>query len=554
MDQKQLKTAALTTVKKHYLLLLCICLTAVMFNAQFGSLPSTVKNYYFDAAQGMQKSVLAILLQMLNGTPIGHLLLKSYIDGVQAGAAFRANIALGLLSTLVFAVQVLLFILLAQVIRIILCRIFLEARTYDKVPLQHTLYIARVKKWMHVAIALFEYLAYLFLWNLTIVGGCIKYYSYFCTPFILAENPSLSSQQAITLSRKMMDGHKKEAFLLDLSMIGWYLLSFVTLGIAGIFFTNAYTTAVHSEYYVRIRALAKEKEMENSDLLNDVYLYEKADSALLATTYKSTRMDEMYIADTEVPLKGLQKFFAENLSLWVGSYKQRKVYQGVVNLKAQLEKDKAALAGEQYPSRLSPLYTRETIHYDGNLTVRRAYSFTSLVWIFFLGSFLAWLMQGGLMSNNTTGTMIKFGVLSGPWMPMYGAIGILSLLFFTKCRKNPVLTFLLTACTAGVIQASTGSFLQRTYNMRWWDFSNYYLNVQGLTCLQAMVTIALVCMMFFYIFAPYIDQWLSHRNPKVALILALVLVVIFILDVVHGAGSPNAASAISAAVRFIPLL
>lgn len=554
MDRKQFKTAAHATVKKHYLLLLSVCLCAVMFNVEFSAMPSTVKNYYFNLSEGIPTYIERLFLQLINGTPVGHLFLKIYSAGVEAGVTFRSSIPAGLLACLVPLVQILLFIFLFQIIRVILRRIFLEARTYDKVPLQHALYLVSVKKWAHAAMALFEYTVYLFLWNLTIIGGVIKYYSYFCTPFILAENPSLTSDQAITLSRKMMNGHKKEAFLLDFSLIGWYLLSLCTAGIAGIFYTNSYITAVHSEYYVYLRTLAKQQDIENSDLLNDTYLFEKADEALLKETYKSTRMDEMYIADTEIKLSGARKFFAEHLSLWFGPAKQRKVYQGVENLKYQLAADQDALNGKQYPNRLNPLYTRDNIHFDGNLNVSRTYTFPSLVLLFFLGSFTAWLMQGAFYVNGSTGAITKFGVLMGPWMPMFGVIGILSLLLFTSIRKHPAAALIGTVILAGVIEYATGSTLANIYQARWWSYTNYYLNINGQTCLQSMIAVALICMLFCYIVGPLFDQWLSRRNPKIVLAAALVLLILFALDAVHAYSAPNTAAATTLFICFTNLL
>lgn len=553
MNRKQWKAVAHAVVKKHYVLLIAVCLTAVMFNVEFGALPTTTKDFYLNMVSGIHSSVETIFLELANMSPIGHLMMKSYTVGLQTGAAFRSDIPLGLLSCLVPIIDILIFIFLLQIIRIILRRIFLEARMYDQVPLQHVLYLTSVKKWAHTAIAYFEYAIRLFLWSLTIIGGPIKFYSYFCTPFILAENPSLTSVQAISLSRKMMDGHKKEAFVLDLSMIGWYLLNFVTAGLAGIFYVNAYTTAVHAEYYAYIRSLAKQQEIENNELLNDTYLFEKADAQLLATTYKSTRMDEMYIADTEVPLTGAKKFFAEDLSLWTGSSKQRKVYQGVQNLKYQLEKDKAALNGEQYPSRLNPLYTRENIHFDGNLTVDRAYSFTTIILLFLFSSAAVWLMHGAFFAGST-GTVYKYGVLAGPWLPMYGAIGVVSLMLFTKARKNPVLTLCLTTVTAGLIQYFTSYFLETKFNAKWWDFSNYYLNLNGRTCLQYALAAALICMLFFYIIAPLFDQWLSRKNPKIVLAVALILLVLFIIDAVYSCGQPNYNASLTMYVAVTKLL
>ena len=74
------------------------------------------------------------------------------------------------------------------------------------------------------------------LWNLTIIGGLIKKYSYRLVPYIVAENPRLKANDAITLSRQLMDGYKWKAFLLDFSFVGWEILNLLTFGILGILF------------------------------------------------------------------------------------------------------------------------------------------------------------------------------------------------------------------------------------------------------------------------------------------------------------------------------
>ena len=74
---------------------------------------------------------------------------------------------------------------------------------------------------------------YIFLWSLISFGiiGIIKSFSYSMTYFLLEENKGLTINEAITLSRELMDGHKWRLFCLTFSYIGWYILSLFTLGI-----------------------------------------------------------------------------------------------------------------------------------------------------------------------------------------------------------------------------------------------------------------------------------------------------------------------------------
>ena len=102
---------------------------------------------------------------------------------------------------------------------------------------------------------------YIVLWTLLfIVPGLIKTYSYAMTPFILADHPELTAGEAITASRKLMDGHKGELFVLGLSFFGWSLLSIITLGIAGLWVTP-YINAAYAAFYRRLTGTSRQLPM-----------------------------------------------------------------------------------------------------------------------------------------------------------------------------------------------------------------------------------------------------------------------------------------------------
>ena len=66
---------------------------------------------------------------------------------------------------------------------------------------------------------------YTFLWSLLfVIPGIVKAFSYAMTPYILAENPDMTATEAITASRRLMDGNKFRLFCLGFSFIGWKLL------------------------------------------------------------------------------------------------------------------------------------------------------------------------------------------------------------------------------------------------------------------------------------------------------------------------------------------
>ena len=73
-------------------------------------------------------------------------------------------------------------------------------------------------------------------------------------PYLLADNPELTTREALDLSAQMMDGEKMNAFVLDLSFILWDILSAATLGIAGILWVNPYEDATNAELYTALKA------------------------------------------------------------------------------------------------------------------------------------------------------------------------------------------------------------------------------------------------------------------------------------------------------------
>ena len=92
------------------------------------------------------------------------------------------------------------------------------------------------------------------LWALLlIVPGIMKSYSYKLVPYLLAEDPDLAPKAALEKSETMMKGHRWELFVLELSFIGWDLLTILTLGILDVFYVGPYTRATRVEFYKALK-------------------------------------------------------------------------------------------------------------------------------------------------------------------------------------------------------------------------------------------------------------------------------------------------------------
>lgn len=91
---------------------------------------------------------------------------------------------------------------------------------------------------------------YIFLWCFVLfIPGIIKTYQYRLVEYILAEHPEMSTKEVLAESREMMKGNKWRAFVLDLSFIGWHLLSLITLGLVGVFYVMPYQNMTNAALY-----------------------------------------------------------------------------------------------------------------------------------------------------------------------------------------------------------------------------------------------------------------------------------------------------------------
>ncbi|MBQ8519198.1 MAG: DUF975 family protein [Agathobacter sp.] len=94
------------------------------------------------------------------------------------------------------------------------------------------------------------------LWTLLfIIPGVIKSYEYFMMPYLLAENPNLTKEEAFRLSKQMMTGNKWKTFVLELSFFWWDVLSAITAGIVGIFYVNPYKNLTFAALYEELSVI-----------------------------------------------------------------------------------------------------------------------------------------------------------------------------------------------------------------------------------------------------------------------------------------------------------
>lgn len=602
-DRRDLKRRANNTLKKHYLLLVVMCLVAVFLRAEFnssdyllglrtetinqvltGELDSEIDKIVNDS--GNETASIAITEMRKTGDALNNSdsvgdfvektieeynykdekskeifgrsagVLNSVIDSLTAdtipsmafsvvyklvGSENVANVVSILVAT-VISLAFWMFVRRAYLAT--MRRISLEARIYDKVPLSRYVFLLRVKRWIKTCLTMSLLYLIEMLAAFTIVGGVIVYYMYLMTPYIVAENPDISPIRALRLSRRIMRGNKLHVFKTDVTLLGWILLGFVTSGLSNIFFFNPYHMNIYSEFYVEIRSKAKENEIEDSDLLCDDYLFVKANGSELRKTYSD--VIEVLESDT-YELKdwtGWRKKLADlfGIVLWITPDEAEYEESQGDYVKMLAHKNEAD--GISYPSRLYHIpETRKRRSLD-SIHYMRHYSVLSIIMMFFLFSFSGWAWEV-VFYLAQTGKIINRGVLHGPWLPIYGTGGLLILIFLHWARKRPVVHFFATVVLCGLVEYFTSYFLEVLYDKKWWDYTGYFLNINGRICAEGLFVFGVAGLMFIYVIAPLIDDRIRKIKKSVLVPIAVVLVILFAGDLVWSKIQPNTGDGIT---------
>ena len=449
------------------------------------------------------------------------------------------NVATGIMIFVALLIYIGLWMLIRQTAAAILRRFFLEYRIYDKVPFTRMLLFQRVRRWGKAALTMAVTAVFQMLWGLTIIGGIIKYCSYFCVPYIVAENPDIGPLEAVRLSRRMMNGNKWDLFVKKLSFILWDLLDVLTFGLAGILWYNPYRMAALTEYYAALRAGAIAAGVEGTDKLNDTYLFEKADEALLQKTYADVIREESIPPRQEKPLPGFRGFLQNWFGITIGRYETEEAYEYNRSREICMREDRLILKGEAYPSRLYPIPEAARDKELREVSYMRSYRVWSLCWIFITFAFIGWIWEVSLHAV-TTGQLVNRGNMHGPWLPIYGAGGVLGLIFLKKLRNRPIPHLIGTVLLCGLVEYFTGYFMEiSSGGKKWWDYSGHFLNLHGRVCAEGLLLFGLAGTVAVYLVAPMVDKYLQKRPRKPVIILITVIMCIFFADRVYSNIHPN---------------
>ena len=158
-------------------------------------------------------------------------------------------------------------------------------------------------------------------------------------------------------------------------------------------------------------------------------------------------------------------------------------------------------------------------------------SYTLSQWILFFifYCFAGWCIETTFVSVRKH-QFVNRGFLNGPVIPIYGS-GAIAILFVTlPVRNHLVAVFLLGMLAATVLEYITGAVMEAIFKVRYWDYSNNPLNLNGYICLGTSLAWGVLSVVLVRWLHTPMERLILAIPDKIAQIVAFLLAGIFLAD------------------------
>lgn len=169
---------------------------------------------------------------------------------------------------------------------------------------------------------------------------------------------------------------------------------------------------------------------------------------------------------------------------------------------------------------------------DSNIKVL-SLKIQNLLIYYFICSILGWIMEV-LYAYSVFGTFVDRGFLYGPMCPIYGWGAVAMVQITERIRKKKVNTlgiFLIVTAIFTTLEYLTSLVLELIFNLRWWDYSNYFLNINGRVCLIFSMFFGFIGIVFVKKIYPRIQRLIKNIRKKISVkMLWIILISLVVLS------------------------
>ncbi len=156
------------------------------------------------------------------------------------------------------------------------------------------------------------------------------------------------------------------------------------------------------------------------------------------------------------------------------------------------------------------------------------YSIDQWLFFFYFYCVFGWCFESTYMSICDR-KLTNRGFMRGPYLPIYGAGGVMMMLISIPSRSIPYL-FFAGAISATILELITGTLMEQIFKVRYWDYSTNKFNYKGIICPSSTIAWGVLTVIFMHFLYTPLENVMLSIPSNVMTIIVRILTPIVLLD------------------------
>ena len=162
------------------------------------------------------------------------------------------------------------------------------------------------------------------------------------------------------------------------------------------------------------------------------------------------------------------------------------------------------------------------------------YSIVQWMLFFYCYCFLGWCVESSIVSFKEK-RLVNRGFLHSPMLPIYGSGTIMVLVCTIPVREHVMLVYLFGMIGATLLEYITGYGMEKILKVRYWDYSDHVLNLNGHICLSSSLFWGVLSVFMTYVLHNPVEHMIMSLSKWMALAIMTGITIVFLTDFYYSA-------------------
>ena len=122
------------------------------------------------------------------------------------------------------------------------------------------------------------------------------------------------------------------------------------------------------------------------------------------------------------------------------------------------------------------------------------------------------------------------GFFFGPYCPIYGFGAVIVIFLLFPLREHPLIVFLLATFLTTTLEYITSYVMEKLFNAKWWDYSQFKFNINGRVCLLNALEFGFLGLFLCYLIHPRIEKLISYLPNQFIPSICVFILVLLVID------------------------